>query len=122
MSDLARGDQFLLACQVLGTSGGTNLALYGPGHARSGSMSVDPSGNLSGTLVGPPSQVPVFVIVSWAPFNIGDVVRSDTSGETMVCRWVGVDPTGAVVWSAAVSHQVIYPVGGWTAIGTATLT
>jgi hypothetical protein len=120
LADLKPGDQFLFACQVTTLdASGLGLALYGPGRTEAAAAVIAPSGVMTGQLAAPPGQVPVTVITGYAPVAVGDIMTSDATGETMVCRWSQIGPDGTVTWSAAPGHQVIYPARGWTVAGHA---
>ena len=122
LADLQTGDQFLFACEVTSIVSGTvNLALYGPGSVQAATASIAPNGVMSGNLAAPPNQIPVFIVTGFAPFSVNDVVQNNTSGETMVVRWSGIDPDGIAIWSASADHRVTYAGSGWTQIGTASL-
>lgn len=121
LDQLVVGEQFLFACEVTAIDvNGMALALYGPGAVQAASAVISPAGVMSGNLAAAPDQIPVFVVTGFAPFSVGDVVQGD-NGETMVCRWSGIDPEGIAVWSASGDHRVTYTGSGWTKIGTATL-
>lgn len=123
LADLVPGDQFLFACQVTAADpvAGMSIALYGPARAEAGSATIAPSGVMSGQLAAAPDQVPVTVVTGFAPVSVGDIMQSDATGETMVCRWSQIGGDGTVTWAAAVDHRVIYPGAGWTVIGHASL-
>lgn len=121
LADLQPGNQFLFACAVTAAdqTAGLTLALYGPGRIQAATATISPAGAMSGQLAAPPDQVPVTVVTGFAPISTGDIMCSDATGETMVCRWSQIGPDGAVTWSASADHRVIYPAAGWTLAGHA---
>lgn len=118
LADLRSGDQFLFACQVTSVdpTAGTAIALYGPARAQAGTAVISPAGVMSGQLAAAPDQVPVTVVTGFAPVSVGDLMQSDATGETMVCRWSQIGEDGTVTWAAAAGHRVIYPAAGWTVV------
>jgi len=118
LSDLRAGDQFLFVASVTAVdAAGFRLALFGPSATAAGSAVIGPDGAMSGLLALPPSQVPVTVVTGLAPVAVGDVLESQRTGETAVCRWSAVGQDGAVTWSSATARQVVYPAAGWQVIG-----
>lgn len=117
LADLRAGDQFLFACQVVSAdAAGMSIALYGPSRNQAGTALIAPDGAMTGQLAAPPHQVPVTTVTGFAPVTVGDVMVSETTGETMVCRWSRIGADGTVTWSASPGHQVIYPASGWAAV------
>ena len=119
LADLQPGQQFLFACQVTAVDQvtGLTLGLFGPGRVQAAAAVISPAGVMSGQLAAPPGQVPVTIVTGVAPVSVGDVMQSDSSGETMVCRWSQISPDGTVTWAAAPDHRVPYPAAGWTNVG-----
>ena len=123
LADLVPGEQFLFACQVVSVDqvAGLSLGLFGPGRVQAASAVISPAGVMSGQLAAPPDQVPVTMVTGFAPVSVGDVMQSDATGETAVCRWSQIGPDGFVTWSSSPAHQVRYPATGWTRIGFVSL-
>ena len=123
LADLVPGDEFLFACQVTAADPvtGLALALYGPARVQAAAAVISPAGVMSGQLAAAPGLVPVTVVTGFAPVSVGDVLSSDRTGETMVCRWSAIGADGSVTWSAAPVPQVTYPSAGWTVIGHVSL-
>jgi hypothetical protein len=121
LADLTPGEQVLFAFAVTAVdpAAGISLGLYGPGRILAATAVIAPSGAMTGQLAAAPAQVPVTVVTGFTPVSVGDIMTSDTTGETMVCRWSQIGPDGTVTWSAAPGHQVIYPARGWTVAGHA---
>ena len=119
LADLQPGEQFLFACQVTAVDQvtGMSLSLFGPGRVEAATAVIAPNGAMTGQLAAPPDQVPVTIITGFAPVGMGDVMQSDSTGETMVARWSSIGPDGTVTWSSSAHHAVIYPAYGWTNIG-----
>lgn len=122
LAGLAAGDQFLFAASVTAIdAAGFHLALFGPAATPAASALIGPDGAMSGQLALPAAQVPVTVVTGMAPVSVGDVLESQRTGETAVCRWSQVAADGTVTWSSASVHQVAYPAAGWTVIGHVSL-
>jgi hypothetical protein len=123
LADLAPGEQFLMACQVVTIDPviGMTLSLFGPASAQAGTAVIAPSGAMTGQLMTTPSQVPVDIVTGLAPTTVGDVLTNDTTGETVVCRWSQITPGGQSVWSSSADHLVVYASSGWTVIGHVSL-
>lgn len=118
LAELQAGDQFLFVASVaLTDAAGYHLSLFGPSATAAGAALIGPDGAMSGQLALPAAQVPVTVVTGLAPVTVGDVLESERTGETAVCRWSQVGPDGAVTWSSAAAHQVVYPASGWSVIG-----
>ena len=122
LADLQPGQQFLFACQVTAVDQvtGLSLGLYGPGRVQAASAVISPAGVMSGQLAAPPGQVPVTIVTGFAPVSVGDIMQSDSTGETMVCRYSQINPDGTVIWSASPGRKVIYPAAGWSVISHVT--
>lgn len=118
LADLRAGDQFLFAAGVTVIDGaGYHLSLFGPAATAAGTAVIAPDGTMTGALAVPADQVPVTVVTGMVPVAVGDVLESQSSGETAVCRWSQVDADGTVTWASAAGHRVVYPAQGWTVIG-----
>jgi len=117
LADLTAGQAFIFVAQVTAIDqAGTHLSLFGPAEAAGGSALMDASGVLTGNLTAAPSQIPVTVVTQFAQVGVGDVLSSNTTGETMVVRAVTVQPDGTYLWSPAPSRGVVYKTDGWTVI------
>lgn len=122
LADLAPGSQFLFVARVTSAdAAGFHLDLFGPAAEVAGSALIGPDGAMSGQLALPAAQVPVTLVTGLAPVSPGDVLESQRTGETAVCRWSQVAADGTVTWSSAAAHQVVYPASGWSVIGHADL-
>jgi hypothetical protein len=108
----------MFVAQVTAIDGaGTHLSLFGPASAAGGSALMDSAGVLSGQLTSPADQIPVTVVTQFVTVSVGDVLASDSTGETMVARSVTLQADGSYQWSPAPAGGVIYKTGGWTIIG-----
>lgn len=117
LADLKDGQAFIFVGQVTAVdTAGTHLSLFGPASAAGGTALIAPGGAMSGQLTSPASAIPVTVVTEFAAVAAGDVLASDTTGETMVARTVAVQPDGSYLWSPAPSGGVVYRTGGWTII------
>lgn len=118
LADVGTGDQFLFACQITSKdTSGLGLALYGPGRVQAAQALIAPDGTMSGTLSATPDQVPVNLVTGFSPISVGDILSSEASGETLVCRWSQINTDGTVIWSSSPDHRVVYPAAGWDLIG-----
>jgi hypothetical protein len=52
--------------------------------------------------------------------SIGDVIQSQSSGETLVVRAIGLGPDGTL-WSSSTTGSPTFQSVGWTRVGTATI-
>lgn len=122
LADVKSGNQFIFVC-VAGTvdANGIALELFGPSNVLAASAQINPDGTMAGQLMATPDTIPVSLITGYVPFNVGDVLQKDASGETMVCRWSSIQPDGSTNWSASKGHEVIYKSAGWSVIGHITL-
>lgn len=122
LADLAPGAQFLFVASVGAVDdAGVHLDLFGPAATAAGTALIAPDGTMTGALAVPPDQVLVTVITGMAPVAVGDVMESQATGETVVCRWSQVSADGTVTWASAATPQVVYPASGWAVIGHADL-
>lgn len=118
LADLQAGGQFLFVATVASIDGaGYHLNLFGPASAAAGAAVIAPDGTMTGALALPAAQVPVTVITGMAPVSVGDVLESQSSGETAVCRWSALGADGTATWASATGHRVVYPAQGWAVIG-----
>jgi hypothetical protein len=118
LADLGAGQAFMFVAQVTAIDGaGTHLSLFGPASAAGGSALMDSGGVLTGQLTSAADQIPVTVVTQFVTVSVGDVLASDSTGETMVARSVTLQADGSYQWSAAPAGGVIYKTDGWTIIG-----
>ena len=120
LSDLRRGDLFLYVARVTAVNAhtGMNLDLYGPSRTKTASAHINVDGSMTGQLTDTPNNTPVTTVkADFSPVAVGDVLENGKTGETVVCRWSGIQSNGAVVWSASVDQKVIYKTDDWTVIG-----
>lgn len=118
LADLTAGQAFLFVAQVTAIDGaGVHLSLFGPASAAGGTALMDPAGALTGQLTSPAGQIPVTVVTQFAAVSVGDVLASDTTGETVVARAVTLQPDGSCLWSPSPAGGVVYRTDGWTIIG-----
>jgi hypothetical protein len=118
LASLTAGDTVLFVAEVsVIDTAGFHIDLYGPDRALAGTVIIGPDGTFSGGLAAAPDTVPVTLVTGFTPVSEGDVLASDTTGETMVARAVRVDPGGSYLWSSSPDFKVAYPAAGWTIIG-----
>jgi hypothetical protein len=118
LSDVRRGDQFLLAyrCTDRDATTGLTFNVYSAARTRFGQMIMSPAGVITGQLDTTPDQLPVSLVTGFSQVALGDVMSRHETGETMVCRWVNMKLDGTVQWSASPSGQVVYGADGWSII------
>ena len=118
LADLQAGDTVLFVAQVSAVdTAGFHIGLYGPDRTLAGTVVIGPDGTFSGGLAAAPAAVPVTLVTGFTPIGEGDVLASDSTGETMVARAVRVDASGAYLWSSSPDFRVAYPAAGWSIIG-----
>lgn len=118
LADLKAGQAFMFVAVVAGIdAGGTHLSLFGPAASAGGTALIAPGGAMTGQLTSPPDQIPVTLATQFAAISVGDVLSSDTTGETMVARLVTVSADGSYEWSPSPSGGVMYRTTGWSVIG-----
>lgn len=118
LADLSAGSQFLFVAVISSVDdAGYHLDLFGPAANAAGTAVIGPDGTMTGALTVPAAQVPVTVTTGQAPVSVGDVMESQSSGETVVCRWSQVGADGTVTWASAATPVVVYPAAGWAVIG-----
>ena len=118
LADLHAGDEVLFVAQVLAIDGaGFHIGLYGPDRSLAGTVIIGPDGTFTGGLAAAPADVPVTLVTGFTPVSAGDVLASDSTGETMVARAVRVNPDGSYLWSSSPDFRVAYPAAGWSIIG-----
>lgn len=123
LATVTTGQQFLFVCQATSIDvNGMGLELFGPSHVLAAIAQIGPDGSMTGRLQDTPANIPVTIVTGFAPFAVGDVVQKNTSGETMVCRWSGIQANGIATWSSSASHEVTYATDGWSVIGHIDLT
>lgn len=113
LSDLPVGAVFSFGAVVTGPGAFDLLSKDSTVQAH---VTINPSTlALSGTLLNPPTAVPVQVVS--APFAVGDVIE-DATGAAYVVRDVWLSPTG-FCWSNTTNRGAIYTTTGYTKVGTA---
>lgn len=118
LAALAVGDQFLFACKVVSVdpTAGIGLELYGPSSVLAATATIAPNGAMSGTLAATPDQIPVSTVTGFAPVAVGDVLQ-DGTGNTFVCMWTQIQPSGEVLWSNSPDAKIKYSGTGYALIG-----
>jgi hypothetical protein len=110
LADLGAGQAFMFVAQVTAIDGaGTHLSLFGPASAAGGSALMDPGGVLTGQLTSPADQIPVTVVTQFVTVSVGDVLASDSTGETMVARSVTLQslPPRGPDWRTALRARTV---------------
>jgi hypothetical protein len=122
LSALTAGQAFMFVAQVTSIdAAGTHLSLFGPANAAGGTALMDGSGVLTGQLTTAASAIPVTVVTQFQTVAAGDVLQNSVTGETVVARWVAVQPDGTYQWSSSPAGGVVYKTSGWTIIGHVSL-
>lgn len=119
LSDVRRGDQFLLAfrCTAVNSTDGLSLNVFSVNRAQAAQEVISPAGLITGQLAKPPDQIPVSLVTTFASVAIGDILSNLDTGETMVCRFAQMKGDGSVQWSSSPNGSVIYSTDGWSVIG-----
>lgn len=123
LADVAVGSTILLPCRLTARSaaGATldTLSKDGDLWSVTGAFTIAvPSGTVSGAWTTDPRDQPVRLVA--LAMAVGDVVRNDATGETLVVQAVNLGPDGAL-WSTSSAGRPTYESVGWAKVGTAAI-
>jgi hypothetical protein len=123
LADVGIGSTVLLPCRLTARSaaGATLETLNKDAEAWTvtGSFTIAvPSGTVAGAWTTDPRDQLVRVVA--LAMAVGDVVRNDGTGETLVVQAVNLGPDGTL-WSTSTAGRPTYESVGWAKVGTATI-
>jgi hypothetical protein len=120
LSGVPVGSTLLLPCRLTAKgAGGVTLETLAADRTTTGSIQVTVAGVVSGAFTTDPRDQPVRVVAF--ALAIGDVVRKDDTGETLVVQATGLGPSQDR-WSPSAAGRPVYDGAGWMRVGHIDLT